>query len=250
MHTPPVYDHLNPYSSEQTLSHPTNLAHIKHKLADHQIQQQDRRTFIPASQLHQQQYQHVLSATQMRSPYSYSYPASSGMLTALPPHMAMATLSPMMPVQHQQIPPRGPREPQAGDGLGAMSLELASFKREQKQSKRWELTDIQGHVVEFAGDQHGSRFIQQKLETANSEVKQSIFRELEENSLQLMADVFGNYVIQKFFEHGDQTQKKILVGKMKGYVLELATQMYACRVVQKVCYLLQVYSRILTDSGS
>jgi mRNA-binding protein PUF3 len=49
-----------------------------------------------------------------------------------------------------------------------------------------------------------------------------------------MQDVFGNYVIQKFFEHGDQVQKKILVGKMKGHVLELANQMYACRVVQKV----------------
>jgi mRNA-binding protein PUF3 len=74
----------------------------------------------------------------------------------------------------------------------------------------------------------------QNLETANSEVKESVFRELEENALQLMQDVFGNYVIQKFFEHGDQTQKKILVGKMKGHVLELANQMYACRVVQKV----------------
>jgi mRNA-binding protein PUF3 len=127
-----------------------------------------------------------------------------------------------------------------GDGLGAMSLELANFKREQKQSKRWELSDIKGHVVEFAGDQHGSRFIQQKLESANSEVKESVFRELEENALQLMQDVFGNYVIQKFFEHGDQIQKKILVGKMKGHVLELANQMYACRVVQKVpcfCFL-------------
>jgi mRNA-binding protein PUF3 len=131
-----------------------------------------------------------------------------------------------------------------------MSLELASFKREQKQSKRWELTDIEGHVVEFAGDQHGSRFIQQKLETANSEVKQSVFRELEENALQLMADVFGNYVIQKFFEHGDQTQKKILVGKMKGHVLALATQMYACRVVQKVCYLVNIDLQTLTVPGS
>ena len=49
-----------------------------------------------------------------------------------------------------------------------------------------------------------------------------------------MQDVFGNYVIQKFFEHGDQVQKKILVAKMKGHVLALANQMYACRVVQKV----------------
>ncbi|KAF1833901.1 ARM repeat-containing protein [Decorospora gaudefroyi] len=233
MNTPPVYDRLNPYTSEQTLAHPNNIAHVQHKLVGFQMQQQERPSFIPPSQLHQQQYQQVFPAAQLRHPYNYPFQVPNGMhLSALPPHMAMASMAPMMPVQQQQ-PPRGPREQQVGEGLGAMSLELANFKREQKQSKRWELTDIKDHVVEFAGDQHGSRFIQQKLETANSEVKDSIFRELEENALQLMQDVFGNYVIQKFFEHGDQIQKKILVGKMKGHVLELANQMYACRVVQK-----------------
>lgn len=52
--------------------------------------------------------------------------------------------------------------------------------------------------------------------------------------MQLMTDVFGNYVIQKFFEHGDQSQKRILASKMKGHVLSLSLQMYGCRVVQKV----------------
>ncbi len=49
-----------------------------------------------------------------------------------------------------------------------------------------------------------------------------------------MKDVFGNYVIQKFFEHGNMVQKKILANAMKGKVVDLSTQMYACRVVQKV----------------
>lgn len=53
--------------------------------------------------------------------------------------------------------------------------------------------------------------------------------------MQLACDVFGNYVIQKFFEHGDQNQKKILANRMKGHVLSLSLQTYACRVVQKVC---------------
>lgn len=61
-----------------------------------------------------------------------------------------------------------------------------------------------------------------------------VFKEIEPNALQLMKDVFGNYVIQKFFEHGNQVQKKILASQMKGKVPELSTQMYACRVVQKV----------------
>jgi mRNA-binding protein PUF3 len=49
-----------------------------------------------------------------------------------------------------------------------------------------------------------------------------------------MSDVFGNYVIQKFFEHGDQGQKKALGNKMKTRVYALSLQMYGCRVVQKV----------------
>ena len=232
LNTPPTYDHLNPYRSEQALSHPNNFAQIQNKLASYQNQQQERRNYAPLNHLHQQQYQHLLPANQLRNPYGYQYAVSNGMqLTAIPQHMAVAA---MTPVQHVAQPPRGPRDQQLSDGVGAMSDVLVTFKREQKQSKRWELPDIYTYAVEFAGDQHGSRFIQQKLETANSEVKERIFNELQGNALQLMQDVFGNYVIQKFFEHGDQIQKKILVGKMKGHVLALANQMYACRVVQKV----------------
>lgn len=59
-----------------------------------------------------------------------------------------------------------------------------------------QLQDIVGHIVEFSGDQHGSRFIQQKLENANDNDKQLVFKEILPHCLQLMVDVFGNYVIQ------------------------------------------------------
>ena len=101
------------------------------------------------------------------------------------------------------------------------------------KSRKYELRDIVGHIVEFSGDQHGSRFIQQKLETANSEEKQLVFDEIMPNALQLMTDVFGNYVIQKFFEHGSQVHKTLLARTMEGHVLSLSLQMYGCRVVQK-----------------
>lgn len=73
-----------------------------------------------------------------------------------------------------------------------------------------------------------------KLLTANSDEKEQVFREIEPNAIQLSKDVFGNYVIQKFFEHGNQVQKKILADAMKGKVVDLSKQMYACRVVQRV----------------
>lgn len=49
----------------------------------------------------------------------------------------------------------------------------------------------------FSSDQYGSRFIQQKLETASIEEKNIIFPEILPQARTLMTDVFGNYVIQK-----------------------------------------------------
>ena len=124
---------------------------------------------------------------------------------------------------------RSSRDQRDGD-FGRSPL-LEEFRN--TKNKKHELRDIVGCIVEFSGDQHGSRFIQQKLETANSEDKEFVFNELLPNALQLMTDVFGNYVIQKFFEHGNQIQKQILASQMEGHVLSLSLQMYGCRVVQK-----------------
>lgn len=46
-------------------------------------------------------------------------------------------------------------------------------------------------------DQYGSRFIQQKLETAEVDEKSKIFSEIIPEAHALMIHVFGNYVIQK-----------------------------------------------------
>lgn len=104
------------------------------------------------------------------------------------------------------------------------------------------------------------RFIQQKLERAAPLEKQQIFDEVtvahvyflshhyssmsEEvlvnlavevfaNVNLLMTDVFGNYVIQKFFEYGTHEQKTLLCNVLKDNILSLSLQMYGCRVIQK-----------------
>jgi mRNA-binding protein PUF3 len=129
-------------------------------------------------------------------------------------------------------PPRYPNRERDTSQIIRSAL-LEDFRTNSKTNKRYELKDIYNHVVEFSGDQHGSRFIQQKLETANSDEKDQVFSEILPDSLQLMTDVFGNYVIQKLFEHGNQSQKKLLANQMKGHVFSLSLQMYGCRVVQK-----------------
>ncbi|KAF9584922.1 Chitin synthase, class 1 [Lunasporangiospora selenospora] len=115
---------------------------------------------------------------------------------------------------------------------GGRSALLEEF-RCNKSNKKFELKDITGSFVEFSSDQHGSRFIQQRLETAAEEEKAQLFAEIVPRSLQLMTDVFGNYVIQKLFEYGNIGQREALVKSMEGHILSLALQMYGCRVVQK-----------------
>ena len=77
------------------------------------------------------------------------------------------------------------------------------------------------------------RFIQQKLERATPAEKQMVFNEILSAAYSLMTDVFGNYVIQKFFEFGTSEQKQTLAQRVRGHVLPLALQMYGCRVIQK-----------------
>ncbi|KAI8598011.1 armadillo-type protein [Dissophora ornata] len=132
--------------------------------------------------------------------------------------------------QHQQVDEDKDSENDAAHGTRSPLLE--EF-RNNKSNRKFELKDIAGSVVEFSSDQHGSRFIQQKLEIATEEEKVMIFDEIQPCALQLMTDVFGNYVIQKFFEHGSLEHKTMLAKQMEGHVLSLALQMYGCRVVQK-----------------
>nr|CAG25892.1 Pumilio homolog [Dugesia japonica] len=95
------------------------------------------------------------------------------------------------------------------------------------------LQDISGHVVEFAQDQHGSRFIQQKLQESSHNEKTMVFREILPQCYSLMTDVFGNYVIQRFFDLGTPEQIQILGDRIRNQVLQLSLQMYGCRVIQK-----------------
>ncbi|PHT79548.1 hypothetical protein T459_17600 [Capsicum annuum] len=83
-------------------------------------------------------------------------------------------------------------------------------------------------------DQYGSRFIQQKLETATTEEKNMVFEEVFPQALTLITDVFGNYVIQKFFEHGMASQRREMASVLFGHVLTLSLQMYSCQLIQKI----------------
>ncbi|KAK6139731.1 hypothetical protein DH2020_026524 [Rehmannia glutinosa] len=116
-----------------------------------------------------------------------------------------------------------------------------SFLEELKSGKgqRLELSDIAGYIVEFrlVVDQHGSRFIQQKLETCSVEEKASVFQEVVPHASKLITDVFGNYVVQKALDVIDLEQKARLVRELDGHIMRcqvatLSMHPYGCRVIQ------------------
>ncbi|KAJ3668958.1 hypothetical protein LUZ60_010908 [Juncus effusus] len=133
------------------------------------------------------------------------------------------------------------------DLTGGMNGSFPSSLLEEFKSNKtrcFELAEIAGHVVEFSADQYGSRFIQQKLETATVEEKDMVYEEIMPHALSLMTDVFGNYVVQKFFEHGSGPQRRELADQLFGHVLALSLQMYGCRVIQKAIEVVDMDQKI------
>ncbi|KAJ6806026.1 pumilio-like protein 1-like isoform X2 [Iris pallida] len=174
------------------------------------------------------------------------YPASPVPSSVLSTLGAYSPLSPNDPLSRFPSMTRGATGGSigswnSGNGLmgegHALSL-LEEFKNNKKKS--FELSEIVNHVFLFSVDQYGSRFIQQKLETASVEEKNKIFPEIIHHARSLMIDVFGNYVIQKFFEHGTEIQRKQLASQLTGHVLPLSLQMYGCRVIQKALEVVDV----------
>jgi hypothetical protein len=95
-------------------------------------------------------------------------------------------------------------------------------------------------LTDLACDQHGSRFIQQRLEGNNSEQERQLaYINLTQETLRLSVDVFGNYVMQKLLELGTAEQRKLIVSQLVGSVYMLSLQQYGCRVVQKALEITQ-----------
>ena len=98
------------------------------------------------------------------------------------------------------------------------------FRCTYGKSRQWGLSDLLGHVVAFCQDQHGSRFIQQRLEICTEMDKQLIFDEIMPMAHLLMTDVFGNYVLQKLFEYGTPEQCEALAVMLSGQAVQLSMQ--------------------------
>ncbi|KAL2693784.1 hypothetical protein Neosp_000347 [[Neocosmospora] mangrovei] len=194
---------------------------------------------MPGNNLHSStapQYPPISSAYNQSAMPAYYQPYYDPLAQTLRPTMVTGYGLPNLPAGYQlpgNVPVPTQPYPTIDPGRERRSTVLNDFRTRQRNRQQFTLSQIYGHIVEFSGDQQGSRFVQSQIDTANSDEKERIFREIEPNAVQLMKDLFGNYVIQKFFDHGSQVQKSILADKMKGRMVDMSMQMYSCRVVQK-----------------
>ena len=98
----------------------------------------------------------------------------------------------------------GGRHRDSGSGSERKLNPLLEEFKSQKGTK-YELKDVLGNLYDFSRDQHGSRFIQQKLGLPGlaQEELDAAFQEVLPQSVNLITDIFGNYVMQKFLTHGE-----------------------------------------------
>ncbi|KAJ2746442.1 mRNA binding protein puf3 [Coemansia sp. BCRC 34301] len=216
--------------------HIHSLPHTPHQQPGHShMHQQQQQQHLAALHLQQQQQQQQQSLSQAghkhMSPPSQQMLAREAIMYGTPPPMVSMPSNLSGAQIMYRSAPKTAAVMETPAAHAPRSEVLEEFRN--NKTRKYELKDIGEYMVEFSCDQHGSRFIQQKLETAAPEEKELVFQEVMPSALQLMTDVFGNYVIQKFFEHGSQVQKHMLARQMEGHILTLSLQMYGCRVVQK-----------------
>ncbi|XP_062203400.1 putative pumilio homolog 7, chloroplastic [Phragmites australis] len=98
------------------------------------------------------------------------------------------------------------------------------------------LSGLRGFMYHVARDQHGCRFLQQRLDDGKSEVD-LIFAGVARHATQLMVDPFGNYLMQKLFAVCDAGQRMALVLTLTGDPFVLVTislNVHGTRAVQKL----------------
>eukprot|EP01084_Bolivina_argentea_P216358 367587_1 len=97
---------------------------------------------------------------------------------------------------------------------------------------------LQHHMIcKFMKHQNGSRYIQERLKMASFELNTLILQHIifeEKQILSLSEDIFGNYVIQIFFENGSDEHHVLLIENLlRGNAYRLSRSFYGCRVIQK-----------------
>jgi|Transcript_56587 pumilio RNA-binding family len=118
------------------------------------------------------------------------------------------------------------------------SPELTEVRRAGQGKSTITLNSVMGQVVDFAVDQHGSRFLQQCLDSAPDAEKAAVLEAMLPQMNTLAKDQYANFVIQKLFDIGSAEQRKAIAEQLQGQVVNLSMDQHGCRVIQKALQLL------------
>merc|ERR1719253_2395119 len=96
------------------------------------------------------------------------------------------------------------------------SDELNEVRRAGQGKCTKPLGEVIKQAIEFAKDQHGSRFLQTKLEdpTTDAADKNALFEAIAPQVKELSRDQFGNFVIQKLFDTVTADQKRTIAEQL------------------------------------
>lgn len=82
-------------------------------------------------------------------------------------------------------------------------------------------------------DQQASIFLQQKLKIGTVEQKHAIVDAIVAQAYPLMVNRFGNFLVQRCFEHGTSKQIDGISSAIRGNTLSLSMDAFGCHVIQK-----------------
>ena len=82
-------------------------------------------------------------------------------------------------------------------------------------------------------DQQASIFLQQKLKVGTAEQKYEIVESIIHQAYPLMINRFGNFLVQRCFEHSTPDQVIAIADAIHGNVISLSMDPFGCHVIQK-----------------
>eukprot|EP00451_Oxyrrhis_marina_P000834 CAMPEP_0204267432 /NCGR_PEP_ID=MMETSP0468-20130131/10950_1 /ASSEMBLY_ACC=CAM_ASM_000383 /TAXON_ID=2969 /ORGANISM="Oxyrrhis marina" /LENGTH=595 /DNA_ID=CAMNT_0051242601 /DNA_START=29 /DNA_END=1816 /DNA_ORIENTATION=- len=133
----------------------------------------------------------------------------------------------------------------SGENSEANQTYPSPLVQEFRKVKDLRLTHLVKDLLDLALDQHGSRLIQEKLETGTVAEKDAALEQLLPDAAKLAMHMFGNYVVQKFLESGEAHQRRALAATFVGHIQRFAEDMYGCRVLQKTLECIELDQKIL-----
>ncbi|KAF2219347.1 armadillo-type protein [Elsinoe ampelina] len=82
-------------------------------------------------------------------------------------------------------------------------------------------------------DQQASLFLQQKIKNGEPDQKQEIIDIIISQGVPLMANRFGNFLVQRCMEHGSPENINDIAERIIGHTVNLSMDTFGCHVVQK-----------------